>query len=79
MATRQELLALLQNMLRNEEEAIPIYARHLNNALFLSEFSAADQQDIKSKLQILIVESQQHQRNFENMIRSIEGGQCDVY
>jgi len=79
MATKQEILELLINMLRNEEEAIPIYARHLNNALFLSEFNAADQQDIKSKLQLLIVQSQQHQRKFEDMIRSIEGGQCDVY
>ena len=79
MATKQEILTILHNMLRNEEEAIPIYARHINNELFLSEFSAADRQDIKSKLQILIVESQQHQRKFEDMIRSIEGDARDVY
>jgi len=79
MATRQEILAILQIMLKKEEEAIPLYARNLNNALFLSEFSAADQLDIKSKLQILIVESQQHQRKLEDMIRSIEGEARDVY
>lgn len=79
MATRKEILGILRSMMQNEEEAIPIYARHLNNALFLSEFSAADRQDIKSKLQTLIVESQQHKRRFEDMIRRIEQEERDVY
>lgn len=79
MSTREDILGLLRNMMQNEEEAIPIYARHLNNALFLSEFSAADRQDIKGKLQVLIVESQQHQRRFQDMIRRIEEGGRDVY
>ena len=79
MATRQEVADALRQMLRTEEGAIPVYVQHINNSLFLSEFSAADRREIKAKLQILFVESQKHKAVIESLIRGVEEGGKNVY
>ncbi len=43
-----------------EERSIPIYTRHLKDSLFWSPFSPKEEESIKSKLQILESQSEEH-------------------
>jgi hypothetical protein len=79
MAIKRELIAALQDMLETKEEIIALCARHGNNALFLAGFPLLDQQEIKAGLQSLCAQSRQHRSTIENLIRTLQESEKNVY
>jgi len=79
MLKKDELLFLLRECLDIEEKAMPVYARHLNNVLFLSDFSEEDRQKVRDILELLNKESEGHRKKFEDLISKVKGSTQDVY
>lgn len=79
MIAKDELLNFLKKGLNTEEKAIPLYAKYLNSTFFLSDFKPEDQVRIKEVLMLLKKESEFHARAFENLIRTVERSDKNVY
>lgn len=79
MISREKILELLKQCFSLEEKAIPIYAKHMSNTLFLSEFKKEDQIKIKNILETLKRESEGHMKIYEDLFRKVRGSSEDVY
>lgn len=77
--TKEELLAMLQRGLDEEEKAIPLYTKHLGTTLFLSSFKPESQVKIKELLMLLKRESESHAKIYDGLLAAVEGAQQDVY
>jgi len=51
---------LISDSIVVEERSVPIYTRHLRDALFWSPFSSEEEESIKNKLHLLEVQSEEH-------------------
>lgn len=79
MATKQEVIDFLEESIRTEESAVPIYAKHIDNALFFSEFDVDLQKHIKQALSRLYRESCKHDTIFRGLLERIKQENRDVY
>ena len=79
MITKDKLIARLKQLRNEEELAIPIYAKHLENTFFLSHIKPEAQKEIKSILLTLAAESEGHARAFEAIIKKVKESEQDVY
>jgi rubrerythrin len=79
MATRASVIAFLEESLKTEEVAVPIYAKHINNVLFFSSFDTEYQDRIKAMLEKLLNESERHKRIFSDLLERVKRESCDVY
>lgn len=79
MISREALLHQLKENRDKEDKALPLYAQHLSNAMFLSSALEADQHKIKEILQTLSEDSQRHRQMYQAMIDRIEREGKDVY
>lgn len=79
MIKKDDLIAQLKQLRSEEELAIPIYSKHLESTFFLSHIKPAAQEEIKSMLLTLALESEVHARMFEALIKKVEGSKQDVY
>lgn len=77
--TKQELLNALEEGLRTEESALPIYTKHIDSTLFLSGFTPEQQDRIRQILNRLSTESTGHARIYQNLIEKITSENKDVY
>jgi hypothetical protein len=76
---KDELLIFLKESLYREERAIPLYTRHLNSTMFLSDFSARLRGKIEDVLIKLKSESEGHAILLNSLIDKIKKSQKDVY
>ena len=79
MINKNDLIASLKQNLYTEEQAIPIYSKHLNSTVFFSGFNKGLQEKIKNTLLILKKESQHHEQIFKALIDKLEKSPKDVY
>ncbi len=79
MLSKEEVLTILREGLRVEEDVIPIYSEHIRNSLFLSGLSAAETDPVKSILDKLKVDSERHRKIFQTLIARAEESNRDVY
>lgn len=79
MATRESVIAFLEESIKTEEVAVPIYAKHINNVLFFSSFDTDYQTRIKAILEKLLDESERHKRIFSELLERVTKESCDVY
>jgi thiamine phosphate synthase YjbQ (UPF0047 family) len=77
--TKEKLLNLLNESVKVEESALPLYTRHLSSTLFLSDFDADEQRHILRILQTLESESKGHRRTLLSLIDKIKEDDKDVY
>jgi len=77
--TKDELIGRLRKLHNEEELAIPIYAKHLESAFFLSHIDLQAQTEIKEILLSLAMESEVHARIFEAAIKKVQESDRDVY
>lgn len=76
---KQELLQILEEGLKIEEEVIPIYSHHINNTLFLSGLTAQKTKTIGNLLDVLKKDSERHRQLFNEMIQRVKESSVDVY
>jgi len=76
---KDELIGRLKKLCNEEELAIPIYAKHLESAFFLSRIEPQAQIAIKEMLLSLAMESEVHARIFEAAIKKVRESDRDVY
>ena len=76
---KHEVLRNLEEGLKIEESAIPIYVRHINSTLFLSGFNKHDSSRIKEILESLARETEKHKRIFSRLREMVEASEQDVY
>ncbi|MBN1457055.1 MAG: hypothetical protein JW912_04300 [Sedimentisphaerales bacterium] len=79
MLKKEELISSLQEALRTEEAAIPLYTKFVGSTLFLSGFSEENISRIERILHELNKDSCQHAAKFERLISQIENGDKDAY
>ena len=79
MLEKNDLLSILNEGLKTEEEIIPIYSKHIDNALFFSSFSEENKRAIKEILMMLRDDSLRHKKMFEGVIAEVKISQKDVY
>lgn len=77
--TKQELLNLLQEAVKTEESAIPLYTKHISSTLFLSGFDEGAKERIRQILEKLYRESTGHSKIYKKLIDRIQGENQDVY
>jgi len=79
MATKKELIGFLEEVLKTEEKAIPLYTRHIGSTLFLSRFDETQRTRIQTILETLKEESQKHAEIFGRLVDKIKREPRDVY
>lgn len=79
MASKKDLVKMLRECLTLEEDAIPIYAKHIENTLFLADLKKAGRDKLKDMLNRLKMESEGHRDVFQGLIKKVEGADRDVY
>ena len=75
MDKKQRLVRLLEECIKLEEEAIPLYEQHLEDTAFFEEFPAEDVTRVKKALMTLARDSQSHKWVFESLLAKIKEGQ----
>jgi rubrerythrin len=76
---KNELIIRLLQLHREEESAISIYTKHLENTFPLPRIRPEAQEEIKSMLLTLIMESEVHTRMFEEILKKVKESKKDVY
>jgi len=79
MLKKEELIKLLEEAVKTEESAIPLYTKHISSTLFLSDLPLEKRKRIHEILQILNEQSSGHAITFRQMINNIERDVRDVY
>ena len=77
--TKQKLLNSMQEALKTEESAIPLYTKHIGSTLFLSGFGEDAQKQIRQILNRLRRESMEHGEIYKRLIDTVEKEEKDVY
>ena len=76
--TKDELLIFLEHG-RKTEEAILLYAKHIQNTLYLSGFNKSLRDKTKETLHMLQRESHEHTIFMRQLIDQVREGEKDVY
>ena len=63
---------ILKEFLRTEEAAIPVYSRHIDDALFLSGLKEENRAKVKSILEKLRLDSLRHREILETIIAQLK-------
>ena len=79
MITKEKLVSELNEALKTEESAIPLYTKHVSSTLFLADMEEKKVSRIKEILDVLNSDSSKHAEMFKNLINKIEGETKDVY
>lgn len=79
MITKEKLMTHLGEALKTEENAIPLYSKHIGSTLFFSPFEEEKRKRIQEILNKLIYDSQRHARMIEDLIDKLKNGDKDVY
>ena len=79
MATKQELVNLLEEGLKTEEAVIPLYAKHINSTMFFAPFDEKATEKIKQILNTLKDQSQEHARIYAQLVAKIKSEDENVY
>ncbi len=69
---KSELIQILKKACEAEEKAVPIYARHLEAAIFWTGISEARADEAKEILRCLARESAAHKVIVERLIKGLE-------
>lgn len=77
--TKDELIGLFQKCLNEEERAIPLYTKHLENTFFLSDFKPEVRTRVKELLLLLKRESEFHARTYAGLIETVKESDKNVY
>lgn len=76
---KQELLEKIDKMIQIEEEAIPIYVRHLDTILDWTGLKDKDIKRIHELLSQLSEDAKRHKKLFDNIKQAVSAGGRDVY
>ena len=79
MITKQNLIDKLNEGLKTEESAIPLYTKHIASTLFLADIEEERVARIKEILDVLNSETQKHARMLKALINRIGTEAKDVY
>ncbi len=79
MITKQRFIEELEKCLKTEQSAIPLYAKHVNNTLFLSGFTKSDSEKISKVMKELMDDSKAHSDVLEGLIDRAKRSERDVY
>lgn len=67
MEKKQNILHLLDECIKLEDKAIPLYTKHLENPEFFKGVSPEDAERVKKALKTLAHDSQSHRWIFESL------------
>ncbi|MCX5784442.1 MAG: hypothetical protein NTX59_02005 [Elusimicrobia bacterium] len=76
---KAELIKMLEEAFFLEEQAMPIYSRHLKTALFWRGLNAATREQLRIQLGILEKESNRHAKVLGEMKKKIEEDKRNVF
>jgi len=79
MLSKQELINMLEESLKTEESAIPLYTKHISSTIFLSNIPNDKKVRMYGILQTLNIQSSGHAITFKQMINDIQKGDRNVY
>lgn len=79
MLKKHELITLLEESLKTEESAIPLYTKHVRSTLFLSDLPVKNKNRIDEILKELNTQSLGHAIMFQQIIDTVKGDDRDVY
>lgn len=79
MITKEELLQYLQENLKLEEEAVPIYTQYLLSTSFFAPFSNHEGTQIKQILTRLKEDSEHHQKTHKDIMTKIKESSKNVF
>lgn len=79
MITKDRLLQMIQEAIRTEESAIPIYIKHISVSVPWFGFREEDREFIQNELRTLGQESAEHKRILEEVREAIIKEAKDVY
>lgn len=76
---KEELLEKIDKMIRVEEEAIPIYIRHLDTILDWTGLKEKEVKRVHELLHQLTNDSKRHKKLFDGIKNAVASGGRDVY
>jgi len=76
---KHKLLKMLEEASHLEDQAMPIYSRHLKTALFWSGLDAAAREQLRIQLGILEKESQRHTKALKELAEKIREDKRNVF
>lgn len=79
MIHKEDLLKKLKEALVTEEQSIPIYAKHLDSAVFWAGWDEATTKKVKDAFRNLADESERHKILIENLIEKIKKDKRDAF
>ncbi len=79
MIKKEKLLQMLKKCIDTEENAIPIYTKHIYDTLFMARFNDEERKRVKEILLTLKTDSEQHKRIFLELAEKVKGSKTDVY
>ena len=79
MINKQQLIKVLEEGLKVEESVIPLYSKHISNALFLSGLEKEKEAGIREILNKLRSDSLRHKGLFEDLLNKVRESNKDVY
>jgi len=77
--TKEELIRHIQEGIKTEESAVPIYSKHLSAIVTKSGLPESSITQIKKTLEILINANKQHKEFLNSLMNRIQGESIDVY
>ncbi len=79
MASKEEVIRILEEAVKIEESVVPLYSRHISSTLFLSGFEEQIQARISGILNRLLKDSKRHEKMYEDQLRKVKGSEQNVY
>ena len=70
--TKEELIQLLNDCIRSESEAIPLYTRHLESPDFCSCYLPGDRGRVLKALKSLADDARSHRGVFESLLAKVK-------
>ena len=79
MATKQELVNRLEEGLKTEEGAVPLYAKHIDSTMFFAPFDEKTTEKIRQTLSTLKNQSQEHAEIYSQLVAKVKSEDKNVY
>lgn len=79
MISKKELLTLLADGIKREDEILPLYARHLEHTVEYSGFDELTQNRITNAMEVLIKESAARKGTFNAISALVEASDRDIF
>jgi len=79
MASKQEIIKMVDECVKVEESVIPLYSKHIENTVFLSGFDKGSASEVRRILDRVKTDSEKHKVIFDGLLTKIKESSKDVY